>query len=338
MTNNIADFLLYPFENDVLDIIESAQCLAINAPQSNIIHRFPSMDHLVFDRSMGLYGAEAIQAIPDNKKYDYIFYALPKNKRESVYYLSLASQHLTENGYIIAVAANDAGGKTLSKVMTQIGFDGDSYSKNKCRIYVGQRGNIENTIIEENLKLGTPHLVAMGGEEFYSQAGIYGWDKVDLGSKILVQTLPETLAGVGADFGCGYGYIASKICAQHHMISKLICIDVDWRSVECAKLNLKSYEDKIDLDYLWADLTQNPTGLAPLDFIVMNPPFHKGKETKIDLGQQMIQTAHSRLKNGGKLYIVANRQLPYEALINKLFRKVDKVIEDQGFKVFHAQK
>ncbi len=338
MTDNISRLLLYPFENDLLQSNQEDRCLIINDSKTVFNGLFLSIDQLTFDRSVTSENYQSVQAIPEIEEYNYIFYVLPKNKRESVYYLSVATKHLKKDGYIVAVAANEAGGKTLSKVMNQVGFEGESYSKNKCRIFVGQAGNFNDEFINDNLKIGVPHLVSINREEFYTQVGIYGWDKIDLGSKILIQTLPENLSGVGADFGCGYGYIAKKICEKNNKLSKFICIDIDWRSIECAKLNLKPYDEKVDLDYLWADLTQKPEGLTPLDFIVMNPPFHKGKETKIDLGRQMIKTAHSRLKNGGKLYIVANRQLPYEAILNDLFRKVEKVTEEQGFKVFHVQK
>lgn len=338
MIDNISNLLFYPFENNLLQSNQDDQCLIINDSKAALNGLFLSIDQLTFDHSMEEGNLQSVQTIPANKEYDYIFYVLPKSKKESLYYLSVAIKYLKKNGHIIAVAPNDAGGKTLSRVMKQLGFEGESYSKNKCRIFVGQVDDLIEVNLEGHLKIGVPHILEIDGENFYSQVGVYGWDKVDLGSKLLVQNLPDNLYGVGADFGCGYGYIAKKICEKYQLISKLFCIDIDWRSIECAKLNLKPFQEKISTEFLWTDLTQKPIGLAPLDFIVMNPPFHKGKETKIDLGKDMIKTAHSRLKNGGKLYIVANRQLPYEGVLNTLFRKVEKVTEEQGYKVFHAQK
>ena len=48
--------------------------------------------------------------------------------------------------------------------------------------------------------------------------------------------------------------------------------------------------------------------------------------------------AHSALKPGGKLLMVANRQLPYEAALRELFRSIDVVEEGSGFKVIEARK
>jgi pseudouridine synthase len=51
------------------------------------------------------------------------------------------------------------------------------------------------------------------------------------------------------------------------------------------------------------------------DVVVTNPPFHVGKATDLDVPQQFIADAHAVLANGGRLFLVANRTLPYEQAI-----------------------
>jgi 16S rRNA (guanine1207-N2)-methyltransferase len=51
-------------------------------------------------------------------------------------------------------------------------------------------------------------------EQFISRPGVFGWDKADQGSQLLLQHIPRNLSGRGADFGCGYGFLSSAIMQQ----------------------------------------------------------------------------------------------------------------------------
>jgi 16S rRNA (guanine1207-N2)-methyltransferase len=78
--------------------------------------------------------------------------------------------------------------------------------------------------------------------------------------------------------------------------------------------------------------------LGSLDFVVTNPPFHEtGGEDK-SLGQAFIKTAAASLRKGGDLWLVANRHLPYEAILNEHFAKVRLAGETNGYKVYEARK
>ena len=68
----------------------------------------------------------------------------------------------------------------------------------------------------------------------------------------------------------------------------------------------------------------------------MNPPFHQGRAADPSLGRKFIQAASRLLTPQGKLWMVANRHLPYENTMTECFRNVDTIAMDAGFKVFHA--
>ncbi len=70
----------------------------------------------------------------------------------------------------------------------------------------------------------------------------------------------------------------------------------------------------------------------------MNPPFHDaGWETKA-LGQRFIQAAHGALRKGGVLWMVANLHLPYEAVLEPVFARVERRGAGGPYKVFEAKK
>jgi 16S rRNA (guanine1207-N2)-methyltransferase len=50
----------------------------------------------------------------------------------------------------------------------------------------------------------------------------------------------------------------------------------------------------------------------------------------------MILAAARALKPGGRLYLVANRQLPYEQVLAKEFRKSGETVRDARYKVLQA--
>lgn len=55
------------------------------------------------------------------------------------------------------------------------------------------------------------------------------------------------------------------------------------------------------------------------DLILCNPPFHQQQAITTHIGEQMIHQASKVLKNGGELYLVANRHLPYQSMLKKAF-------------------
>ena len=135
--------------------------------------------------------------------------------------------------------------------------------------------------------------------------------------------------------GCGYGYLSMQLLKKPgHDIQKLYVIDTDIRALQAAQKNLEEHE----IEYLWQDLRKAPENIGPLDFIIMNPPFHAGKQTSHDIGIDFIKSAYGCLKSGGRLYMVANMHLPYEDILKNTFKNVIKMVEKDGFKIFEAQK
>ena len=77
---------------------------------------------------------------------------------------------------------------------------------------------------------------------------------------------------------------------------------------------------------------------ASADLILLNPPFHTGQATDVDLGRAFLKTAITSLKRGGKLFLVANRQLPYEAVLEAAGLAWRKTAEDKSYKLLFADK
>src|SRR5690606_36201691 len=121
-------------------------------------------------------------------------------------------------------------------------------------------------------------------------------------------------SGVGADLGCGAGFLARAVLASPG-VTRLTLVDIDRRAIAAARRNV---EDR-PAAFLWTDVRQPADGLKDLDFIVTNPPFHDTGVEDRGLGQGFIGRAAAMLRKGGRLWPVANRHLPYEAPLKAAF-------------------
>ena len=70
----------------------------------------------------------------------------------------------------------------------------------------------------------------------------------------------------------------------------------------------------------------------------MNPPFHRSRAAEPEIGAGMIRAAAKALKPGGRLFMVANRQLPYEPVLSAAFASHAELARDGMFKVFVARR
>ena len=259
--------------------------------------------------------------------YDHALIILPKQKDQARGWLARAFQVLKDDGIIVCVLANKAGGPSLAKQHK----DAESISKHKSRVVWAQKdGFINEDLCEEWIQQS--HAKKIEGDTLVASPGVFSWRKIDLGSKLLIEYLPDHLAGKGADFGCGYGFLSHHLLSAG-IVSQITCIDADNLALKDAVENLSDYKG---VTFDWFDLTRDKPSDAPFDWIVMNPPFHEDTKESSDIGKAFIENAVSCLNKEGVLYMVANTHLPYEKTLINTFAEVEKLCEEDGFKVFKA--
>lgn len=174
-------------------------------------------------------------------------------------------------------------------------------------------------------------------EVFRTQPGMFSHGAIDKGSALLVRHMEKIVFGNVADLGAGWGYLAAQCQKYADRIKAIDLYEADYEALEAARGNLERLGASVPMSFNWFDVTSEKlTGIY--DTVIMNPPFHEGRVTDVSLGQAFIAAAASRLKTGGRLLMVANRQLPYEATLKGLFKTVILLEEAQGFKIYDARK
>ncbi|GEO15401.1 class I SAM-dependent methyltransferase [Microvirga aerophila] len=241
---------------------------------------------------------------------------------------ALALRALAPGGLLTILAPKDKGGSRLAKELKGFGCTVTETSRRHHRICACERPAAP-TGIDEALAEGGPRVDETLG--LWTQPGVFSWNRVDPGSALLEQHLPP-LSGRGADLGCGIGFLSRAILASAK-VEHLALFDIDRRAVEMAKRNI----DDPRAEVRWADI-RGGIPLGGLDFVVMNPPFHDGGMEDQSLGQAFIRRAAEALRPGGVCWLVANRHLPYEAVLKPLFRRVTPKMEAAGYKIYEAQK
>ena len=110
--------------------------------------------------------------------------------------------------------------------------------------------------------------------------------------------------------------------------------EADSRALQCARKNLA--DSRCEIHYHWHDVTIGLPGIY--DAIIMNPPFHTGQTTDVDLGRAFLKSAAAALKRGANLLLVANRQLAYEGVLDSCGLAWRKIAEDKVYKILCAEK
>jgi 16S rRNA (guanine1207-N2)-methyltransferase len=273
-------------------------------------------------------GAMSLEALGEGTLSRLVVLA-PPGTVERHYTLALGLRALTSDGTLIAMAPKDRGGSRLRKELEALGCTVTETMKSHHRICHTTRPE-PITGLEEAIAAGWPRVIQPFG--LWSQPGVFSWDRIDPGTALLMQHLPP-LAGKGADLGCGIGYLGRAVLTAPE-VQRLALIDLDHRAVDCARRNV----DDARAAFHWADATGADAPLEKLDFVVMNPPFHGSGWEDRQLGQKFIRRAAAILRKGGSLWIVANRHLPYEAVLGEVFSTVEVKTDQGGYKVVEARR
>jgi 16S rRNA (guanine1207-N2)-methyltransferase len=345
MKDPALDCLFYPFECGALALPdENVRGLFLNAAPSPSLDKLPGhwsgmQDYYPQYRDLKDRRIERISAGNLGKDYDLLFLRAPKQMQELRYMLALGLGCLKAEGTILAAAGNDAGGSRLPDLFKKAGLSPVSESKYKSRAVFARKPGITaaQDCLEQWLAKGILQPVMDGA--YISRPGLFSWDRIDPGSAMLAEALPDVLSGRGADFGCGYGYLSREILRRGQGIQSLLCCDADARALEACKMNTQDFTGSVETEFLWHDLAAPDSDkLENLDWIVMNPPFHTGKALALKTGQNFIASAARALRKSGRLYMVSNAHLPYEQIMQANFTSVKKRREDHGYKIHECIK
>lgn len=167
---------------------------------------------------------------------------------------------------------------------------------------------------------------------FLTDAGVFSKDRVDRGTRLLIQHMEIAKGDTVLDLGCGYGPLGI-VAADLAYEGRVYLVDINERAVELSKENLS-------LNGIHNAEVLQSNGFSAIDkmrfdVIISNPPIRAGKATIY----QLMEDSLAHLKEGGRLYVVARTKQGARSLskeIERLFGNVQEVGKGGGYRVIRA--
>ncbi|MEG2940791.1 MAG: class I SAM-dependent methyltransferase [Thermomonas sp.] len=339
------DALMHPFAEGALRW--SANALFLRAREGAALHARGGLQGLACtqpfkpeaDRLQRI-GVDLVDedALPAGK-YPLVLVLPPRQREEARALLARACTAVAPGGIVIASVANDEGAKSREADLKQLAGGLSVISKHHCRVFwTSPNGAFAPALLAQWAKADARRNVIspnVPDGSFMSRPGVFAWDRVDAASAMLADALPNDLRGRVADFGAGWGYLSMQVLARCANVASLDLYEADARSLALARANLA--DASVATQFHWHDVA---AGVAErFDAIVCNPPFHAlGRGDRPDIGRAFIAAAATALKPGGRLWLVANRHLPYEHALGEGFAQVCTLAQNAGFKIVEATK
>ncbi len=316
----------------------SGEILAIRPHSARALRIFPraSVRCLQTNRMLAdVLESAGFQASTDvTGHFDLCLVEATKHKDENLFHVAWAWSLLRPGGHLLVSAANTLGGESLAKRIAQAGLPiRSTHSYAKCRVVWLQRNEIEAPA--DWLALDAYR--AVPGTPLVTRTGVFSAGGIDPGTQLLIESLVTPLCGTGADFGAGYGALAHHVLSTSDAITRFDLYEIEYKALAAAQMNLAPWQGRVDLRFEWADVQRVESARA-YDWIVMNPPFHAGRLAIPPLGKAFIRSAASNLTTDGVVWLVANRRLPYEGVLEECFTDTATLAERSGFKILRAHK
>lgn len=172
-----------------------------------------------------------------------------------------------------------------------------------------------------------------GGEEvaLATLPGVFSADRLDEGTRLLLEHLEVPAGATVLDVGCGAGVIG--VVAGRRGAGAVTMTDVNLLAVAAARRNAPLAG--VPVDVVAGDVYSGVAGRR-FDLIVSNPPFHQGKMVDYAMPQRLIAEAGEHLAPGGRLVLVANAFLPYDRLMRERLGEVAVVAATRQYRVLAA--
>lgn len=148
---------------------------------------------------------------------------------------------------------------------------------------------------------------------FATGTALFSRERVDLGARLLLETVRPAAGGTLVDLGCGYG-VLGVVLAGRDPASRVVMVDADSRAVRAAREN--AARNGVRVEVVLAD------GLGGLglvaDDVVTNFPLHIAR----DVQRRLLAECRDSLRRGGRLWLCALAQYDLGPLVEEAFGNV----------------
>lgn len=181
-----------------------------------------------------------------------------------------------------------------------------------------------------------PVAAHLEGLEVRAFGGVFAGARLDIGTRLLLESLPAEAMGGTADdpfidLACGTGIVGAWLATRHPDAHVYAC---DQSAIAVKSAHATVLANGIDhrVEVARDDgLATRPSASA--SFITLNPPFHSGGAVTDLLAPRLFADAARVLRPGGQLWCVWNSALKYRSLLEKKVGPTHQVARNAKFTV-----
>lgn len=176
-----------------------------------------------------------------------------------------------------------------------------------------------------------------------SHANVFAKEQIDIGGRFLAEHLPEVEENQRIiDLGCGNGLLGLaclKLKNDTNRNANICFVDESFMAVASAKLNVENnFPEQLENCEFKQDDCLSSQVPNSADLILCNPPFHQQNTITEHIAKQMFEQSYQTLSRGGRLVVVANRHLPYQGQLKKIFGGFSVLAQNRKFVIFECNK
>lgn len=260
---------------------------------------------------------------------DTIFFRLAKEKPVVHHVINAAAERLVPGGRLLLSGAKQQGIKTYAQQAAErLGGALEFKKMGHHYLAVVRRGAVVGAALEDRDYPRLRPAIEDGMLHYLTKPGLYGWDKVDAGSALLVAHLPDCTPQRVCDLGCGYGYLSIQAWLNLHP-QQVVASDNNAAALLACRANFAALG--INGEVVAADCGAGIEGV--FDLVLCNPPFHQGFGVERDLTERFVAAARRLTANGGQALFVTNSFLPIEKVARRHYARVTTLADDGRFRV-----
>ena len=278
-----------------------------------------------------------------NNTFLQVLFRVSKEKALTHHIIKSTYRVLFSNGELVLGGSKGDGIKTYAEKASEY-FGTPVKTKKDGSVYVAvaTRSNLKRDIasrkeIDDQNYSVLRECVPFQNDNLVSKPGLFGWGKIDEGSKFLSDFIPDFLTLFHRepkdilDLGCGYGYLSIR--ASQLTGASIVATDNNAAAIlACSKNFIRL---NINGAVIADDCGKNIKRL--FDAVICNPPFHKGFGADAELTQKFVLSSFNHLRKGGMALLVVNSFIPLEKYTEKKFH-AKLIAKNKSFKLILLQK
>ncbi|VFP79224.1 16S rRNA (guanine(1207)-N(2))-methyltransferase RsmC [Buchnera aphidicola] len=256
--------------------------------------------------------------------YKQLIYFWVKNKKEVKFQLTYLLSFISNSCHIYIIGKNKSGINSINKIFNNyLIFKKIDYARNCC-LYKGYIKNKPKFLLKIFINIYTWNNIIIK-----SLPGVFGYKKIDEGTKLLISTFKNNIKGKVLDIGCGTGILSIALAKKNPKLD-LTLIDNYNAAIWCSKNNLinNKIKGKVFFSDIYSQIKEK------YNLIISNPPIHNNLDINLSVIKKIIKNAKKYLIKNGELRIIIQSFISLNIFLKKIYLNYKIILRKKNYTIF----